>query len=195
MDPRDELQRLQHQLELANRVIPLIRDAATAEPLQSFAQEIKSKLNELHALILREETRKRAFELWHETGRPEGRDLEFWLRAESEWPANDPTSTHMGPGSWNRPPVDDLNPRAGLATESRPAQPLPRSPKAPQGEAVFSREVRMAHVYEDDIRARAYKLWEAAGRPEGRGDEFWKEAERQLKEEQVRHELKTPDTL
>ncbi|WFU44999.1 DUF2934 domain-containing protein [Bradyrhizobium sp. CB82] len=53
----------------------------------------------------------------------------------------------------------------------------------------------MAHVYEDDIRARAYKLWEAAGRPEGRGDEFWKEAERQLKEEQVRHELKTPDTL
>ncbi|MCP3459647.1 DUF2934 domain-containing protein [Bradyrhizobium sp. CCGUVB23] len=50
-------------------------------------------------------------------------------------------------------------------------------------------------AYEDDIRRRAYKLWEEAGRPEARMDEFWHEAERQLKEEQVKHELKTPDTL
>ncbi len=53
----------------------------------------------------------------------------------------------------------------------------------------------MSKVYEDDVRARAYKLWAEAGKPEGRRDEFWHEAERQLKEEQVRHELKTPDTL
>ena len=29
---------------------------------------------------------------------------------------------------------------------------------------------------EADVRARAYDLWEAAGRPDGRGDEFWHEA-------------------
>lgn len=53
----------------------------------------------------------------------------------------------------------------------------------------------MTHAYEDDIRARAYKLWEEAGKPEGRMDEFWYEAERQLKAQQVKDELKTPDTL
>ena len=29
---------------------------------------------------------------------------------------------------------------------------------------------------EADVRARAYDLWEAAGWPEGRGDEFWHQA-------------------
>lgn len=28
--------------------------------------------------------RRRAFDLWLEAGRPEGRELEFWLRAERE---------------------------------------------------------------------------------------------------------------
>ena len=32
-------------------------------------------------------------------------------------------------------------------------------------------------------RARAYELWERAGRPSDRGLEFWLEAERQIKEE------------
>ena len=53
----------------------------------------------------------------------------------------------------------------------------------------------MAHAYDDEIRVRAYRLWDEAGRPEGRMDEFWHKAERQLEEEQIRHELKTPDTL
>ncbi|RZN24174.1 DUF2934 domain-containing protein [Bradyrhizobium sp. Leo121] len=44
------------------------------------------------------------------------------------------------------------------------------------------------------IRARAYRLWEAAGSPENEEERFWHEAERQLKEEQIQHELKTPDT-
>jgi hypothetical protein len=35
---------------------------------------------------------------------------------------------------------------------------------------------------EDEIRERAHQLWQAAGRPDGREDEFWHEAERQLKE-------------
>jgi hypothetical protein len=31
-------------------------------------------------------------------------------------------------------------------------------------------------VYEDHIRRLAYRLWEAAGRPDGRDDEFWHRA-------------------
>lgn len=33
------------------------------------------------------------------------------------------------------------------------------------------------------VRARAYELWEQAGRPTGRELEFWLEAERRLEEE------------
>jgi hypothetical protein len=32
------------------------------------------------------------------------------------------------------------------------------------------------------VRARAYELWEEAGRPSGRDVEFWLEAERQVSE-------------
>lgn len=34
---------------------------------------------------------------------------------------------------------------------------------------------------EEQIRIRAHQLWDLAGRPEGREDEFWHEAERELK--------------
>jgi hypothetical protein len=50
-------------------------------------------------------------------------------------------------------------------------------------------------VDEQAIRARAYRLWEAAGKPEGKEEHFWHEAERQLKKEQIDHELKTPNNL
>ncbi|WP_439369805.1 DUF2934 domain-containing protein [Bradyrhizobium sp. PMVTL-01] len=33
---------------------------------------------------------------------------------------------------------------------------------------------------EDRIRTRAHQLWELAGKPDGREDEFWREAEREL---------------
>jgi len=38
----------------------------------------------------------------------------------------------------------------------------------------------MTKATEDRIRTRAHQLWEAAGKPEGREDEFWHEAEREL---------------
>jgi hypothetical protein len=57
------------------------------------------------------------------------------------------------------------------------------------------RVTMVSHAELDEIRARAYKLWEEAGKPEGRIDEFWYEAEQQVKEERIRRELKTPDTL
>ena len=53
----------------------------------------------------------------------------------------------------------------------------------------------MSPVPEEEVRKKARELWEAAGRPEGKDEEFWLEAERQLKEEMVQHELKTPDSL
>jgi hypothetical protein len=34
------------------------------------------------------------------------------------------------------------------------------------------------------VKARAYELWEEAGRPSGRDVEFWLEAERQVKQRQ-----------
>lgn len=37
--------------------------------------------------------------------------------------------------------------------------------------------------HEDDIRDRAYALWVEAGSPDGRDDEFWHRAERELSQE------------
>jgi len=34
--------------------------------------------------------------------------------------------------------------------------------------------------HHETIRRRAYQLWERAGRPEGRSDEFWHEAAREI---------------
>jgi hypothetical protein len=35
---------------------------------------------------------------------------------------------------------------------------------------------------EEQMRLRAYKLWERHGRPEGRQDEFWLRAEQELRD-------------
>lgn len=40
------------------------------------------------------------------------------------------------------------------------------------------------HAREEQIRARAYALWEQQGRPAGREAEHWAEASRQIDEEQ-----------
>jgi hypothetical protein len=49
----------------------------------------------------------------------------------------------------------------------------------------------MEYPTDDQIRERAYQLWEQVGRPEGRADEFWHAAERELVDEGrvvMRHE-------
>jgi hypothetical protein len=56
-------------------------------------------------------------------------------------------------------------------------------------------EVPMDRAYHEEIRQRAHQLWEKAGKPEGKEDHFWLEAERQLNQERIQHELKTPDNL
>ena len=40
--------------------------------------------NTTTAILSREQISARAFQLWEEAGRPGGRDLDFWLRAEAE---------------------------------------------------------------------------------------------------------------
>jgi hypothetical protein len=43
----------------------------------------------------------------------------------------------------------------------------------------------MAVPTEEQIRVRARELWEKAGRPEGRDDVFWHQAERELQQENL----------
>jgi Protein of unknown function (DUF2934) len=39
----------------------------------------------------------------------------------------------------------------------------------------------MAYPTDEQIRTRAHELWQQAGRPEGRDNEFWHQAEKELK--------------
>jgi hypothetical protein len=41
----------------------------------------------------------------------------------------------------------------------------------------------MDESMKEQIRIRAHELWEQAGRPDGREEEFWYEAERDIKRE------------
>ena len=43
---------------------------------------------------------------------------------------------------------------------------------------------RMDTEREQRIRERAYELWEQAGRPDGGAEEFWRQAEREIEEQE-----------
>jgi hypothetical protein len=56
----------------------------------------------------------------------------------------------------------------------------------------------MGRVPGIEIVRRAYKIWEDSGKPEGKDEEFYLRAERELEEEQSQRELnrqepKTPE--
>ena len=53
----------------------------------------------------------------------------------------------------------------------------------------------MPEPTDHDIRERAHRLWERAGRPEGREEEFWHAAEQELRIEELSNTVPTPDTL
>jgi hypothetical protein len=53
----------------------------------------------------------------------------------------------------------------------------------------------MAYPTDEQIRERAHQLWEQAGRPEGKQDEFWHLAEQELQNADKSSPLRTPDTL
>jgi hypothetical protein len=44
---------------------------------------------------------------------------------------------------------------------------------------------------EEQIRARAYELWERAGKPGGREEEFWQKAEQALRAKEELHDIAT----
>jgi hypothetical protein len=53
----------------------------------------------------------------------------------------------------------------------------------------------MANPSDKEIAARAYKIWEERGRPEGKEEEFWHLAEQELLNEDQSNPMRTPDTL
>jgi hypothetical protein len=58
------------------------------------------------------------------------------------------------------------------------------------------REVNaMSQPTEEEIKQRAYEIWERHGKPAGKEDEFWQQAEQELRNEDKSSPLRTPDTL
>jgi hypothetical protein len=53
----------------------------------------------------------------------------------------------------------------------------------------------MNKLIDESIAARAYELWEQAGKPEGRDEDFWRLAEQELINEDKGSPRRTPDTL
>ena len=51
----------------------------------------------------------------------------------------------------------------------------------------------MAKPSDKEIAARAYKLWEQNGQPEGRDEEFWRLAEQELLNDDKSSPMRTPD--
>lgn len=73
--------------------------------------------------------------------------------------------------------------------------PPPSPPYPPRVGPCFQQEVQLSEPTEQDIRERAHRLWEQAGKPEGREEEFWHAAEQELRNEDGSNTLRTPDTL
>jgi hypothetical protein len=64
---------------------------------------------------------------------------------------------------------------------TRPAAPRAARPAAPADRMTANGAGRARPgPTDEEIRARAYALWEQAGRPEGDGLPFWLQAEREL---------------
>ncbi len=53
----------------------------------------------------------------------------------------------------------------------------------------------MEQPTKEQIIHRAYELWEQAGKPEGRDDEFYHLAEQELRNADEPSPLRTPDSL
>jgi len=53
----------------------------------------------------------------------------------------------------------------------------------------------MAEPKQIEIVRRAYELWEHAGKPDGKDQEFYHQAEQELRNEDKSSPLRTPDDL
>jgi hypothetical protein len=53
----------------------------------------------------------------------------------------------------------------------------------------------MPEPTEEQIKRRAYELWEQAGCPQGKGEDFYNLAKQELLNEDKSNPLRTPDNL
>ena len=80
-DPRE----LQRRTEQASRIASRVGDQTTVGRLTAWIDELRWKLRQhMEARRTKDAIRSRARELWEQSDRPDGRDLEFWLLAECE---------------------------------------------------------------------------------------------------------------
>ena len=68
-------------------------------------------------------------------------------------------------------------------------------PAEPEMGSFLTRRTAMPEPSQKEIEARAYQLWEQAGRPEDREAEFWRLAEQELRNQDKSSPTRTPDTL
>jgi Protein of unknown function (DUF2934) len=85
MDQSDDPGELERKIEQAARIASRVTDQTTVERLRAWIEDLKQKLRQrLEARRIQREIAVRAREMWEQNGQPAGRDLEFWLQAESE---------------------------------------------------------------------------------------------------------------
>ena len=85
MDQNDDPRALERKIEQAARIASRVSDPTTVERLRAWIDDLKQGLRQRReARRTKQEITLRAQEIWEQNGRPSGRDLEFWLQAESE---------------------------------------------------------------------------------------------------------------
>jgi hypothetical protein len=78
---------LERKIAQTRRLALAVTDGLTQRRLGELEDELSESLRRFsrrRASVHESRARARAHELWEQEGKPEGRDLEFWLRAERE---------------------------------------------------------------------------------------------------------------
>lgn len=85
MDESEDAKELKRKIAQASRIAFGVTDQTTRGSLLAWIDELKSRLNgQRQERRIKAEITERAKVLWENAGRPDGRDLEFWLKAEAE---------------------------------------------------------------------------------------------------------------
>ena len=85
MDQSDDPRELERKIEQATRIASRVADETTVERLRAWIEDLKQGLRlRREARRIKQEITIRAREIWEQNGCPSGRDLDFWLQAESE---------------------------------------------------------------------------------------------------------------
>jgi hypothetical protein len=85
MDHTEDPRELERKIAQAGRIASSVSDQTTVERLLAWTEALRQELQRYRdARQTKEEIRTRAREVWEQNGRPDGRDLEFWLQAETE---------------------------------------------------------------------------------------------------------------